>query len=233
MDRPLALQGGLGGMTTPDQILGGGSLKALSLTNRHLNGDRRTGIQAGATGTGIAVEGTGAIAVKATAGRASTLSELGTPLGTAGAERGSTLLRTGAEGPATVAATRIRTAPLTLATLEATLRTPAGGTGPAGPIRAKTIATTIAGTLRAAPLGTAAIGAGAIEARCIETTLTTLGTLWTLGATLALRTVRAPLTASLERPGRAEWATAAGTGALPLVPSTIKTGAHGRQANGL
>jgi hypothetical protein len=228
-------------MTTPDQILGGGSLKALSLTNRHLNGDRRTGIQAGATGTGIAVEGTGAIAVertgaiavKATAGRASTLSELGTPLGTTGAERGSTLLRTGAEGPATVAATRIRAAPLTLATLEATLRTPAGGTGPAGPIRAKTIATTIAGTLRAAPLGTAAIGAGAIEARCIETTLTTLGTLWTLGATLALRTVRAPLTASLERPGRAEWATAAGTGALPLVPSTIKTGAHGRQANGL
>lgn len=111
--------------------------------------------------------------------------------------------------------------------------------GAAGTIRAEAVGTPIAGaigtgpvagTAETPPFGTGAIGTRTIEARAFRAALTALGT---LGTPLALRTIGSPLATGLERPGRAERTTAAGTGALALVPSTIKTGAHGRQADGL
>jgi hypothetical protein len=231
-------------MATPDQVFGRRGLEALRFTHRHLNGHRRAGIEAGSARPTLTIERTGAVAIKAAGGRAATLSERRTTLGTARAERGTSLLGAGAEGAAAITATCIRAPALARSPLETAFRARAGGTGPsgtgaAGTIRAEAVGTPIAGaigtgpvagTAETTPFGTGAIGTRTIEAGAFRAALTALGT---LGTPLTLRTIGSPLATGLERPGRAERTTAAGTGALALVPSTIKTGAHGRQADGL
>jgi len=217
-------------MTAPDQILRGRGLQALGLAHRHLNGNRRARVQPGPRGTRVAAEGTTTVAIRATSGRTTALRELGTT----GTERGTPFLRTAAEGPAAVTAACVGATAIARTALGTTIRASAR-TSPAGSVAAEAIAAaTVAEALRTTAVARAAetgsFRTGALEAGSIKATVLAV---LALGATFALRAIGAPLTAGLEGPRRTEGTTRAGTGALPLVPATIKTGAHGRQADGL
>jgi hypothetical protein len=216
-------------MAPPDQIIGRAGLEAFGFTNGHLHGDRASTLtgQIPASISGIAAVGTATIATPVAAaltttvalsafgatGGAAALAQLGATQGATSTEGWATLSLSAAEGATSFTAASIRTAGIGTTGIRTPLGPAGAGTGTvaAGAIEA--------GTIRAGTIEARSLRAGAIEAA--------------LRAPLAFRTLRTPLTTGLERPRPTEGSAGAGPRALALVPSTIKTGAHGRQADGL
>ena len=234
MDRPIALQCRLGSMAPPDQIIGRACLEAFGFTSGNLHGDRPSTLagQIPASISGIAAVGTATIAAPVAAaltttvalsafgatGGAAALAQLGPTQGATSTEGRAALGLSAAEGATPFTAACIGTAGIRAARVGTTaIRT---ALGPAGAGTGTVAAGAIeAGTVRAGTIEARSLRAGAIETA--------------LRAPLAFRTLRTPLTTGLERPWPTEGSAGAGPRALALVPSTIKTGAHGRQADGL
>jgi hypothetical protein len=221
-------------MAPPDQIIGRTGLEAFGFTSGHLHGDRPStltgqipasisriaAVRTATIATPVAAALTTTVALSAfgATGGAAALAQLWPTQGATSTEGRATLSLSAAEGATPLTAASIRTAGIRPAHVGTTgIRTPLG---PAGAGTRTVAAGAIeAGTIRAGTIEARSLRAGAIEAA--------------LRAPLAFRTLRTPLTTGLERPRPTEGSAGAGSRALALVPSTIKTGAHGRQADGL
>ena len=248
MDRPIALKSGLGGMATPDQIIGWAGIETLGfaaggINNQRAGGDwlialtpQRAAIRAAilegrARAKAALALGTPRPALGATAtaaGPIKTRAELTT------AALSARAIRTGAIGRAAVRTTAIKTAAVA-----------AGAIG-APAIRSRTLEARPVPTRAARTIETA-LGAGTIAITEALRSLSALrpaakaGALAAVGTITALPTLRTPFTTRSERTARATtgigpaWACGARSRrprALALVPAAIKTGAHASAGKG-